>query len=98
MISDVDTEILGNSLCRTCVYRMSRIVIPFNFDCYDFSEEEIEQIEAMAENGEETLIEEHTCLLLKDMLDCRVGACTFYKNINKKNISSIIGNDNVFNH
>lgn len=96
MASDVDTTLLGNSICRTCVYRMSRIIEPFNFDYYDFSDDEIEEIERLSDQGMDTLIEEHMCLLLKETLDCIVGACNFHKDSSKGVLSSIIENDRIF--
>jgi len=96
MASDVDTTILGNSICRSCVYRMSRIIAPFNFDYYDFSDEELEEIEDLVDQGMDTLIEEHMCLLLKEMLDCKVYACNFHKDSSKNVLNSIIENDRIF--
>lgn len=95
MSKDLDANILGNSICIPCVYRMSRIVSPFNFDYYEFSDDELDEIERLKnEDGTDVLIEEHTCLLLKTLLDCEVLECNYYK-INKTQ-TNIIYDDDVF--
>jgi hypothetical protein len=95
MSKDLDANVLGDSICISCVYKLSRLVSPFNFDYYEFSDEELDEIERLKnEDGTDVIIEENTCLLLKTMLDCEVLECNYYKN--KKTSTNIIYDDNIF--
>lgn len=95
MSENLNADILGDSICKSCAYRMSRIVSPFNFDYYEFSDEELEEIERLKdEDGADVLIEEHACMALKGILDCQVLECNYYTN--KKTKPGIIFDNNIF--
>lgn len=72
---------MDHTLCRDCINRMSRELNPIDLDDFDLSEDDIEDID----NGEELVIEEHTCLVLNQDMFYLVKSCTHFKN--KKDVS-----------
>jgi len=97
MSENLNADILGDSICKTCTYRMSRIISPFNFDYYEFSDEELEEIERLQdESGSDVLLEEHVCMALRGLLDCQVLECNYYKQGKPK--VEIIKDDDIFKY
>ena len=95
MGENLNADILGDSICKTCTYRMSRIISPFNFDYYEFSDEELEEIERLQDDSDaDVLLEEHVCMALRGMLDCQVLECNYYRN--KQTETSLIYDDDIF--
>jgi hypothetical protein len=97
VLGDLDLTMLENSICKSCIYRLSRYITPFNFEQYDFSEEDLEEIEDLQNSGIDTVVEEHVCLLLKELLDCDVKNCNFYRDINTSSVfNNILQNMDIF--
>jgi hypothetical protein len=65
---------LEDSLCLTCYHRFSRVFIPLNYADYDININDFDLAE-----GEPLEIEQHTCMVLNQDLDCVVSQCNKYR-------------------
>ena len=77
---------LDDTLCKNCVNRMSRELNPIDLEDFDLdlSENDVEDID----NGEELIVEEHTCLILNQDMFYIVKSCTHFKNKNDVSLFS----------
>lgn len=66
---------LDDSLCKHCDNRLSRIVIPLDYEFYGINIEDFD-----LDEGESLEVEQHTCLELGQDLDAVVIACNKYVN------------------
>lgn len=65
---------LEDSLCLTCYHRLSRVFIPLNYADYDINIHDFDLAE-----GEPLEIEQHTCMVLNQDLDCVVSHCNKFR-------------------
>lgn len=70
---------LEDSLCLTCYHRLTRVFIPLNYSDYDININDFDLAE-----GEPLEIEQHTCMVLNQDLDCVVYQCNKYVNVSDK--------------
>lgn len=78
---------IEETLCKDCVHRLSRILIPIDFeslgidpDKYGFNDEECDEFS----------MEQHVCLVSNEDLETIVLKCTHFKN---KNSGNLLGNN-----
>ena len=71
-----DTEFpIEQSICKDCVHRFSRFLIPLDYNSYGISLEEFEDLD----DGEELIVEQHICLISQQDLDGVVRDCNKYR-------------------
>lgn len=71
-----DTEFpIDSSICKNCVHRFSRFLIPLDYESYGITIEEFEDLD----DDEEVIIEQHICLISQQDLDGVVKDCNKYR-------------------
>lgn len=64
---------LEDTLCRNCVHRLSKTIIPINYEDFGIDVEDLENPD------DEIEIEQHTCLKTGQDMDYLVMSCSKYK-------------------
>jgi hypothetical protein len=70
---------MDETLCRDCAYRMSKVISPVNPEAFGFDPEDLEELDL--EDGEELIVEQHTCLINHQDMDYIVKDCSHFKNM-----------------
>ncbi len=79
---------IDETICRVCVYRMSRLIVPLELDDFGISEEDLKDIEL--NDDDEVMVEQHTCLVIQEDMDYLVRECTHFKD--KREVSLFTSN------
>lgn len=72
---------LEDSICLTCANRLSRVFIPLDYSSYGIDLDDFD-----LEEGEPLEIEQHTCMVLNQDLDCVVSTCNKYIDASSTNL------------
>ena len=72
-----DSFPLDETICKHCIYRMSKLITPIDPEEFGLSEEDIEQLDLP--EGEELTVEQHTCLINYQDMDYIVKECNHFK-------------------
>ena len=68
---------IDETICKDCVFRMSKLITPVDLESFGLNEEDLEDIDI--EDGEDLLIEQHTCLISHSDMDYIVKSCNHFK-------------------
>lgn len=79
--NDVREELfpLEETLCKNCMYRISRTIIPIDPEVFGLDEDMINNMDL--EDGEDIMLEQHTCIVLNQDMDYIVVTCNLFKDI-----------------
>lgn len=83
-----DSFPMDNTICKNCVYRVSRFVVPIDLEDFGISEEDIKDINLS--DDDEIVLEQHTCLIIQEDMDYMVRDCTHFKD--KREVSLFTSN------
>ena len=64
---------LENSLCKNCTHRVSRLIVPLDYEDYDVDPNDFD-----LDEDEELYIEQHMCLILQQDMDSIIIECSHY--------------------
>lgn len=67
---------LEDSLCYKCAHRCSRVFIPLDYESYGINLDDFD-----LEDDEPLEIEQHTCLILNQDLDCVMTECSKFLDV-----------------
>jgi len=70
---------IEETICKDCIYRMSRMIIPLDPESFGIDEEDLEDMGL--KEDEDIIMEQHTCLITGQDMDFLVKACTKYNSI-----------------
>lgn len=71
---------IKDTICKDCVHRISRIIVPLDPDTFGLDEEILDDM-GIGEN-EDVIIEQHTCLISQQDMDYLVKECTQFRDKN----------------
>lgn len=74
---------LDETMCKDCAHRLSRILVPIDFDALGIDPE---QYGFNEDSNEEFTMEQHICLVSNEDLETIVLKCTHYKSKNEVNL------------
>ncbi len=63
---------LDETICKECVHRLSRVIVPLDLEDF-FLEEDLKEMNL--EDEEEVMVEQHTCLKTNQDMDYLVQEC-----------------------
>lgn len=75
---------LDETICKECAHRVSRIIVPLDLEDFGIRDEDLKELDLL--EGEEVLIEHHTCLILQQDLDHLVLECNHFRANDNKGI------------
>ena len=70
---------LDETLCKDCVYRMSKVISPLDPEDFGITESDLEEM-GIDEDGE-LMIEQHTCLVSNTDMDYLVKECNHHVSV-----------------
>ena len=70
---------LDETICKNCIYRMSKLITPIDPEEFGLSEEYLDQLDL--EDDESIAIEQHTCLINYQDMDYIVMECNHFRSI-----------------
>ena len=79
---------MNETICGSCSYRMSRLVVPLELEDFGISEEDLKDIDLA--DDDEIIVEQHTCLVIQEDMDYLVRECTHFKD--KRDVSLFSSN------
>ena len=68
---------LDDTLCKDCIYRMSRVITPLDPEDFGISDADLEEMGL--DEDEELMVEQHTCLISNTDMDYLVRECSHYR-------------------
>jgi hypothetical protein len=71
---------LEETICRNCVYRVSRLITPIDPESFGLTEEDVEEMDIP--EGHDIMVEQHTCMILQSDMDYIVKDCNHFKDAN----------------
>jgi len=83
-------EIIKGTTCADCVYRLSRILEPFDLSDFDLDTKKF-----IEENTDAILLEQHICTLVNSDIDGKVLDCNQHK---KRHSNTSLLRTDIFNH
>lgn len=78
-MSDIgeDAFPLEASICKSCVHRFSRLLIPLDYESYGINIEDFDNMD----DEDEIIVEQHICLISQQDLDGAVKECNKFKSV-----------------
>lgn len=70
---------MDETLCRNCVFMMSRTIIPIDLEAFGLDENTINKILDEKADDDVVQIEQHTCLVNQQDMDFVVLECSHFK-------------------
>jgi len=70
---------MDETMCKDCSHRLSRVIVPLDLEEYDIDLSSLD-----LEDGEDILIEQHICMILREDLDGVVQECNKFANIQEE--------------
>lgn len=71
-------DVMAQSLCFSCIHKVSRIIVPLDYESFGINDEMLEELG----KGEDLLLEHHLCGKFNAELDYLVLDCPAYTNTN----------------
>ena len=71
---------LEDTICKNCVHRISRIIVPLDPESFGLDEEVLSYMGI--QDNEDVIIEQHTCLITQQDMDYIVRECSQYADDN----------------
>jgi hypothetical protein len=69
---------LDETICKYCIHRMTRLLVPMDLEDYGLDEENLKAMDLTEED--EIMLEQHTCLIIHQDMDYLVRECNHFNN------------------
>ena len=67
---------IEDTLCNNCKHRLSRALIPLDYEKFNIDDAVLEEINP---EGNEIVVEQHTCLIVGEYMDYIVAYCNRFE-------------------